>query len=170
MAKNKFRKKRKFFLCANVGLLAVLLFLVPEISQGISDYSPDLVDLTNQTRIAFDLPTLQISDQLQQAAQAKLNHMFKNEYFDHVAPDGTSPWDFLSQAGYHYRTAGENLAMDFVQVEDAQQAWMQSPTHRQLILDPNYQEIGITYQKGELKGKQTILIVALFGEPEKENM
>ncbi|MBU1148733.1 CAP domain-containing protein [Patescibacteria group bacterium] len=156
---------RIFFLSVKVGFLALLLFLVPDISEGITNYSPSLIDLTNQTRLAFNLPSLQINDQLQQAAQSKLDHMFANNYFEHVSPAGVSPWDFLNQVGYQYETAGENLAMDYIEITDAHDAWMASPSHRQLILNPNYQEIGIAYQKGKINDKQTILIVALFSNP-----
>ena len=159
-------KNRIFFLSIKVGLLAFLLFLIPNTSEGITDYSPTLIDLTNQTRIAFGLSPLRINEQLRAAAQLKLNHMFDNNYFDHIAPDSKSPWHFLEKAGYLYQKAGENLAMDYVDLNDAHDAWMQSPSHRQLILDSEYEEIGLAYQKGEINGQKTILVVALFGDPE----
>ena len=157
---------RIIFLSLKVGFLAVLLFLIPTSSEGITDYSPSLVDLTNQTRINFGLPSLAMSDKLQAAAQLKLADMFEQDYFDHVSPWGKSPWHFLEEVGYPYAKAGENLAMDYVDLTEAHDAWMQSPSHRKLILSPEYQEIGIAYQKGKIDGKDSILVVALFADPQ----
>ena len=160
------RINRIFFILIEVGLCGVLLFSWPVTSFGVTEYSPTLVDLTNNTRLEYGLESLTPNQQLKAAAQLKVEHMLANNYFDHIAPDGKQPWDFLDEVNYDYKTAGENLAMDFVEIDNAHQAWLQSPTHRQLILDPKYQEIGIASQRGEIDGRSTILIVDLFGNPE----
>ena len=51
----------------------------------------ELLKLTNQKRAEKRLAPLQLNDQLSHAAAAKAQHMFANNYWAHVAPDGTTP-------------------------------------------------------------------------------
>ena len=46
-----------------------------------------------------------------------------------------------------YRFHGENLAKGFNDLHAAHQALMQSPSHRENILNPNYQRFGIGYSE-----------------------
>lgn len=123
----------------------------------------DVVDLTNQKRLQLGLQPLEISADLEVAARAKAEDMLKDDYWSHVAPDGTEPWAFFASVNYDYRYAGENLARDFSNAHDAVEAWMASPTHRENMLSANYNEIGIAVVEGDLDGKDTTLIVQLFG-------
>ncbi|MBI3638379.1 CAP domain-containing protein, partial [Candidatus Wolfebacteria bacterium] len=61
--------------------------------------------------------------------------------------------------------AGENLAVNFFDSEDAVNAWMKSITHRENILNTNFKEIGIGVAKGNYNGKESIFVVQLFGSP-----
>ena len=56
------------------------------------------------------------------AAQAKANNMFELQYWDHFGPNGETPWMFISQAGYVYVYAGENLAKGFRTAEGVHEA------------------------------------------------
>ena len=100
---------------------------------------------------------------LDQAAQAKGADMLNKGYWAHVAPDGTQPWKFFSDFGYNYRYAGENLARDFSNAASAVDAWMNSPSHRENLLSPKYQDIGIAVVEGKLAGVDTTIIVQFFG-------
>jgi hypothetical protein len=89
--------------------------------------------------------------------------MLAKGYWAHFAPDGTSPWSFFLKFGYKYKYAGENLARDFSDASSAVNAWMNSPTHKENILNPNYKEIGIGVVEGNLAGADTTIIVQFFG-------
>ena len=89
--------------------------------------------------------------------------MIDRDYWAHVAPDGTQPWKFFTSFGYKYRYAGENLARDFSNASSAMDAWMNSPTHKENILNPKYKEIGIGVVEGDLAGTDTTIIVQFFG-------
>ena len=91
--------------------------------------------------------------------------MLAKGYWAHFAPDGTSPWSFFLSFGYKYQYAGENLARDFSNANDAVNAWMNSPTHRENILNSKYKEIGIGVVEGNLAGVDTTVIVQFFGAP-----
>lgn len=123
----------------------------------------DLLTLTNQKRIENGQPPLTLNSQLTHAAQMKANDMFAKNYWAHIAPDGTTPWYFFKGSGYDYLYAGENLARGFDTAADVVNAWMNSPTHRENLLSPNYKEIGFAVEEGNLTGSDTILVVQEFG-------
>jgi len=125
----------------------------------------DLVASTNSERAAHGLNALKVNDQLSQAAAAKAAYMFKYNFWAHVAPDGTTPWYFITTAGYDYRYAGENLARDFGDSAAVVAAWMNSPSHRENMLNPNYTDIGFAAVNGTLDGYETTLVVQMFGKP-----
>lgn len=124
-----------------------------------------LVELANGDRAQQGLTALTVNPVLVEAAQAKANDMAQNGYFAHVSPTGVDPWHWFAQAGYAFDYAGENLAVDFSDSADVNTAWMNSPTHRENILDPHYTEIGIATAEGMYRGKPTIFVVQEFGTP-----
>jgi len=124
-----------------------------------------VIEKTNEQRAQVGLPPLVINQQLTQAALAKGQHMMTNQYWAHVAPDGTEPWYFIQQSGYKYRVAGENLARDFAETDTMVSAWMASPTHKANILNSKYTELGIAVISGSLEEYETTLVVQMFGQP-----
>jgi uncharacterized protein YkwD len=124
-----------------------------------------VVQLTNSERADISKAPLRRSATLDAAAKMKAEHMAKNEYFSHYAPDGISPWYWFDQAGYVYAHAGENLAIHFTDSSEVVDAWMDSPTHRANIVGSQYTEIGVGTAKGEYEGYDTVYVVQLFGTP-----
>ncbi|KKR71072.1 MAG: hypothetical protein UU12_C0009G0016 [Candidatus Woesebacteria bacterium GW2011_GWA2_40_7b] len=125
----------------------------------------EVIRLTNAERIANGLSVLDENRTLDLAALAKGNDMLAKGYWAHFAPDGTSPWSFFTSFGYKYRYAGENLARDFSDPTSAVNAWMNSPSHRENILNSNYSEIGVGVIEGTLSGADTTIIVQFFASP-----
>lgn len=124
-----------------------------------------IVDLTNQERAKNNLPPLSASLSLNNAATAKAANMFEENYWAHYSPSGKDPWGFINQSGYKFSYAGENLARNFQTSGDVVKAWMNSPSHRENILNSNYQDIGIAVVDGVLLGQKTTLVVQEFGRP-----
>lgn len=159
------------------GLTVIILFLIlfqgaisftpkvfPDVLGYAANISPsEVIRLTNDKRIAAGLSPLSENGSLSGAALAKGNDMLAKGYWAHFAPDGTSPWKFFTDFGYRYRYAGENLARDFSNPGSAVEAWMNSPTHRDNILNAKYKEIGIGVVEGNLAGVDTTIIVQFFG-------
>ncbi len=123
----------------------------------------EVVRLTNQKRAEHGLPALTFNGTLSGAAVAKANDMLAKDYWAHIAPDGTTPWQFFKNAGFAYKFAGENLARDFSSAQAAVDAWMASASHRENLLSTKYKEIGIGVAEGDLAGQDTTLIVQFFG-------
>jgi uncharacterized protein YkwD len=149
------------------GFFAAALYVSTVLTGGgmAAVISSALVELTNEDREAKDLHALSVNPALVAAAQAKADHMAGEGYFAHVAPDGTTPWKWFADAGYEYSAAGENLAVNFSDSENVEEAWMNSPSHRANILSARFTEIGIATASGEYKGKKTTFVVQMFGAP-----
>ncbi len=148
-------------------MAAVYMRSLIETNQIAAVITATLVDLANNDRKADSVGTLTINPKLVAAAQAKADDMAKNGYFAHTSPDGKTSWSWFQQAGYAFSYAGENLAVNFADSEDVEQAWMDSPTHRANILNGKFTEIGIATAEGEYKGRKTTFVVQMFGTPRK---
>ncbi len=161
----------------SVGALFVYLQLLVVVSAGIylirltspailgtaTFGAQQIIELTNKKRVQNNLPPLTYSPLLEQAAKAKAANMFGENYWAHFAPSGKTPWFFITAAGYKYLFAGENLARDFTNPGTVVDAWMDSPSHRENILDKNFREIGVAVADGKLTGREGILVVQMFG-------
>jgi hypothetical protein len=123
----------------------------------------EIVRLTNVQRANQGLATLTLNSQLSAAAAQKASDMFAKGYWAHVSPSGIQPWYFITESGYSYRYAGENLARDFTEPATIVDAWMDSPSHKENLLNAKYQDIGIAVVDGTLNGQETTLVVQLFG-------
>jgi uncharacterized protein YkwD len=149
---------------AAVALIGVTVLTKPATAIDLPNQDEQtLITLTNQERTKHGLKSLTYNKKLQAAAEAKAYDMLNKDYFDHVSPDGVTPWKFIDKSGYAYTKAGENLAIDFQTVAGAVPAWMDSPTHRANILKAEYKETGIARVKGEYQGRQTVVVVQIFG-------
>jgi hypothetical protein len=126
-----------------------------------------ITQLSNQARKAQGQAGLKTNSALTKAAQAKAKDMISNDYFAHISPKRVTPWYWFSQAGYRYTSAGENLAIDYVNSEDVIQAWLNSPSHRKNLLNSKYQDIGVAVATGEINGTTSVIVVQMFGTPTK---
>jgi len=123
-----------------------------------------IVALHNQKRIANGLSPLSVNTLLNKSAQTKVDAMLESNCWSHYCPEGKSPWDFFDAVGYDYVYAGENLAQGFFDIESLMQAWMNSPTHKENILKPEFDEIGVGIASGNFQGvKDNIIIAVHFG-------
>ena len=145
-------------------IVDITIGLKPGVLGFASQIDPDkVIELTNAERLSVGVTILKENSELDQAALAKATDMFENNYWAHVSPTGTEPWYFVTQSGYEYKHAGENLARDFSNPKDVVTAWMASPTHRQNLLDNRYKDIGVAVIDGYINGVETTIVVQLFG-------
>ncbi|MFC1646916.1 CAP domain-containing protein [Patescibacteria group bacterium] len=152
-----------FFLVFNLGIRVVHKEAPQVLGYATDIYIDQLLTSTNAKRQSAGLVPLKINDKLTQAAIAKAQHMFANNYWAHNSPDGRTPWEFITQSGYKYRVAGENLAKNFSTSQAVVDAWIASPTHRDNVLKSSYSDIGFAVINGVLNGEETTLVVQMFG-------
>ena len=124
-----------------------------------------IIALTNDIRQQYGLSPLKENPLLDAAAKQKAEDMFQNNYFSHFSPTGVSPWYWINKSGYNYHYAGENLAMNFIDSEEVVRAWLNSPGHRENLLNNNYQDIGIAVLPADFskQGINQPIVVQLFG-------
>lgn len=153
-----------------LSLTSIIKNFTLEKSNILSEVYPAIVaSLTNQDREEYQLGTLKYNTLLEAAAKKKAQDMISKSYFAHTSPEGKKPWDWIKEAGYNYEYAGENLAINFSDSIDVHKAWMNSPGHRANILNKNYTEVGIATMKTMVNGKESILVVQMFGQPKPQD-
>lgn len=121
--------------------------------------------LVNDERTKENLPALKYNTKLAEAAKKKAEDMFAKNYWSHYGPLGETPWDFILDSGYQYEYAGENLAKNFLFSDGVLKGWMDSKTHRENIVRPEYTDVGYAVVNGLLNGEETTLVVQEFGKP-----
>lgn len=129
--------------------------------------STQLLADTNKDRETAGQEDLRLSSKLSTAAQAKANDMVAKNYWSHTAPNGKTPWNFITASGYQYFSAGENLAYGFPNAETAVEGWMNSAEHRANLLNSSFTEVGfgIAPAKNFQGHGATTVIVAMYAEP-----
>ncbi len=111
--------------------------------------------LVNEERESAGVAPLQIDASLEAAAQLHAEDMFENGYFDHTSQDGRNFSTRANEAGYDGSPGGENIANGQQTPEQVMQSWMNSDGHRNNILNPEFDDIGV--------GKAGALWVQVFG-------
>jgi uncharacterized protein YkwD len=124
----------------------------------------EIVQLINQERLKNNLLPLKINLELSNSAKSKAEDMSKKKYFSHTSPTGKKWSDFIQSSGYDYAIAGENLARNYVTPESAVKAWLESPSHRDNILNSKLEETGIGIIDTTQNKTRNIYIVQHFGK------
>lgn len=147
-------------------------FKQAEVKPPVPLTTANLTRLTNEERAKAGLPPVTENALLNASAQAKAQDMANRNYWSHDTPDGIEPWSFITAQGYSYSTAGENLACGFK--DDSAEVivgWMNSPTHKENIVNPKYSEVGFgiletpNYTCGNFPQSKRTIIVQHFATP-----
>src|ERR1035437_182393 len=80
---------------------------------------------------------------LLQAASDHSTDMSQHDYFSHDSLDGKTFAERLTDVGYSYTAAGENIAADDPTVESVLTHWLNSPGHCANMMNPTYRDIGV---------------------------
>ncbi len=105
-----------------------------------------VIELTNAERSKCNLPPLRHEATLDKSSTWLAQDMADNNYFEHTDRLGRSIGRRMTAFGYEsWSMVGENIAAGCKSPEDVVQAWMQSPGHRENILRPDFNEIGIGF-------------------------
>ncbi|MEH6372822.1 CAP domain-containing protein [Streptomyces sp. KLMMK] len=102
-----------------------------------------VVDMVNAERAKAGCSPLTINAKLQAAAQGHSDDMAARDYYAHTSPEGKSPGDRMTAAGYRWSTYGENIFKSPKDARTAMDGWMKSPGHRSNILNCSFKEIGV---------------------------
>jgi uncharacterized protein YkwD len=130
---------------------------VPEVQLDTAE----IHGLINQERAKAKLKTLTVNDDLYDSAKAKCEDMKKNNYFTHTSPKGTGYDSFIKQYVPKAKLTGENLGAGYTDVNTLVKDWMQSPKHKENILNPKFSAEAIA-SCGKSIEKPGIIIVTHF--------
>ncbi|MBP6854964.1 MAG: hypothetical protein KBD26_01680 [Candidatus Pacebacteria bacterium] len=124
----------------------------------------NIVYHTNLNRQSEGFSILNQNTRLESSAQKKAQDMLDRQYFEHDSPDGIGVADLAEDSGYEYIVVGENLARgDFKTADEVVLAWMNSPAHRENIMNSKYTDIGIGIVYGRYDGSDVWILVQHFG-------
>ncbi len=101
-----------------------------------------MLAMVNAERAKVGAVALTMDPNLQVVARAHARDMLERGYFSHYTPEGLSPFDRMAAAHITYTYAGENLAFS-PNVTLSMQGLMNSPGHRENILNPHFGKIGV---------------------------
>lgn len=121
-----------------------LLFINDESFAPIpkEEYAKEVLRLTNIERENAGLSALTGYQELVNAADKRSEEVIK--LFDHVRPDGRSIYTVFEEYGVNgYKTAGENIASGQTTPEEVVNGWMNSPGHRENILNSDFNKMGV---------------------------
>lgn len=85
---------------------------------------------------------LKWNSKLENSAQGHANDMNTNDFLSHDGSNGSEFSDRITNAGYHWSAAGENIAWGYSSISDAVQGWIESPDHCKAMMSSHYTEMG----------------------------
>lgn len=141
------------------------LFNAVEVTRASDLTTDNILKAINEQRSLRNLVTLNTNNILGAAAQSKTDDMQLRHYFAHVDPDGHYIWDKIVALGYTpYLQLGENLAIEFYDTDSLVSAWMNSPTHRENLLNQGFKDqgMGLTFSDSA-QGQYHSAIANTFG-------
>lgn len=117
---------------------------VPPQGQDVSSLEENLLEWINKERTERRLPPLKLSPELRTVAIGHSKDMASRGRLTHLSSTGKSYLDRLVDSGLHFIEIGENVATSETYVgEFIHRGFMESPEHRDNILNANFDTVGI---------------------------
>lgn len=130
-------------------------FVQPAAAQAKSvPMHTQMVKAINKVRRAHHLHTVRESKKLRHAASNHSRDMMRNNYFAHTSPRGSTLNHRVVASGFARGSwqAGETLAWgsgSYATIKHTIKAWMHSPEHRAILLDPSWRYVGAARAKAK---------------------
>lgn len=139
-------------------LLAVPL-AVPVSASAVST-ERSMVRELNEVRSSYGLKRLRVSRTLLTSSGNYANWMMANDWFGHRG----------AAAATNFRATGEILALHGgrrARIRRTIRLWLNSPSHRAVILAPQFRYVGAGRSRGKFRGRRSTAWVAHFGAGRK---
>ncbi len=117
----------------------------------VEDVPKDMLTAVNKLRASGcmcdtiympPVPLVKWNDDLEAAAAAYAKEMYVNNFFAHIAPDGSSPIQRDVKFGFTGSYIGENIGQGYNDVQQVMTAWQNSQDHCLAMMDTTYVELG----------------------------
>lgn len=121
-----------------------------------SDLEAQVLTLVNQKRAAGatcggkaypKAPALTANENLRCSARKHSKDMGDNNFMSHTGSNGSAFSDRITQAGYTWTAAAENVAVGQTTASSVMTSWMNSAGHCANIMNPVYVHLGVGYYK-----------------------
>jgi uncharacterized protein YkwD len=96
----------------------------------------------NKERQGDGVPSLVADSCLSALATDRANDMLRRNYFSHITPDGTAPWQLMRGRGCTFHYFGENIAEAPDPTFAVTELW-NSPEHRENTLNMHFRKVGV---------------------------
>jgi uncharacterized protein YkwD len=122
--------------------------------QASIDFENQVLTLVNQKRAAGatcsgvvypPAPALVANDNLRCAARKHSKDMGDNNFFSHTGSNGSAFSTRITQAGYSWTAAAENIGAGYTTPAAAVNGWMASSGHCKNIMSATYVHLGVGY-------------------------
>ncbi len=123
--------------------------------------SLEVLKLVNEYRAKAGLPALEMDPALYEAAKIRAEELYDS--YSHTRPNDSKWFTVLEEVDFGYSFAGENIAFTEGKLstpKTVMKLWMDSPDHRENILNESGSLVGIS----AFKYKNKTYWVQLFGE------
>lgn len=110
---------------------------------AVGPVEQSVIESLNARRAALGLPPLVADAALMAIAAQRSQDMVNRGYRSHYTPEGTTVFDLIDARGVRAPYAGENLGWGAAP-EVLIGMWMESPTHRDNVLEGHYTRIGVS--------------------------
>lgn len=121
-------------------------------SCDLPDFQREVMERVNLARAESRLcgtnsfaavPAMVWDERLFVAAAGHAEDMARNNYFSHDSQDGRTFSQRISDAGYEWLAAGENIAAGQADVAQVVNAWLDSPGHCANIMSASFTEVAV---------------------------
>src|SRR3954466_12008675 len=144
--------------------LIILALVAAPAAQASTAYRWQLITAINKTRLAYGLPRVYLARGLGDVAQRHSSDMLSRHYFAHTSPTGSTLYYRVMHSRFQRVGAwwaGETLAWGagtYATPAQTIRMWLNSPTHRAILLSPRYTCIGVGRAVGTFEGYRNAVV------------
>jgi uncharacterized protein YkwD len=108
----------------------------------------EIFDITNVLRLKHQLKPLLWDEETAKVAYGHSKDMSDNNDFSHISKKFGELSDRLKTANVAYKSAGENIAANYIDGPAVVEGWLNSKGHRESLLNKDFTHLGVgVYQK-----------------------
>jgi uncharacterized protein YkwD len=112
-------------------------------ASGNAALEAEVLSIVNQERAKAGCPAVTADDRLTAAARGHSADMAARGYFSHTTPEGVEFATRITEAGYRWSRAGENIAKGQRTPQAVMTSWMNSAGHKANILNCGFRNLGV---------------------------
>ncbi len=113
----------------------------------IRNLENEVIRLVNVERVKNGRSSLVENTEVSKVARIKSQDFINNNYFSHNSPTYGTPFEMLNSFGITFTSAAENIASGHKSAAEVMKSWLNSPGHKENILNSKYNQIGVGVAK-----------------------